>query len=369
MNHESGVYKTGTYPLLGLLVNTIGTTAALFVPLSAVTIARQDGWMALFIAGLGASYVVYIVFRLGGLYSDKTLIEYLPLILGKSGGKLLGLAYIIFFFYIGSSVIREANALFFGTGVFRLTPEFIIALLLMVTSTYAVAAGFEVICRVLSIYWLVIATMLTIFYILAIPYMDFSALKPVGEVAFLDLLKSTLIPNAYMGEVFVLAMLFPYIKTPRTVLVAGNIAIVILIYHLVLMIISMITTLGVDTTTRSLYAPFLLADIIQPIGIKAMLVSLWVLALWGKITVFQFILTDGIAKYLSIKRYHIIILPVAVIMLVFSFTFYENISDMLESIPQTFPGTALFMEYIIPTVLLIIALLKSKNIRHQQAGK
>ncbi len=360
MKQDSGIYKTDTYSIMGLLVNTVATTAALFVPLSAVKIAQQDGWMTMLIAMAGTVYLVYVVYRLGKLYSDKSFIEYLPLIIGKAGGKTLGLAYILFLFYLTSSVIREAVALFFGTGVFRLTPEFVIPLFLIVATTYAVAAGFEVICRVLSIYWIFISIVLTAFYLLALPYMDFASLLPVGEASISTLLKSTLIPQAYLGELFILAMLFPYIRTARTVLIAGNIAIVIIVFHMMFIIISMVTILGVDTPARSLYAPFFLADIIQPIGIKALLVSIWVLALWGKIVVFQFILTDGISKYLHLKQYQSIIIPVAILLLVFSFTFYQNNTDVLESIPKTFPGVALFFEYLIPTLLLIIALIKSK---------
>ncbi len=360
MKQESGIYKTDTYSIMGLLVNTVGTTAALFIPLSAVKIAQQDGWMTMLIAMLGAVYLVYVVYRLGTLYSDKIFIEYLPLIIGKAGGKILGLAYILFFFYLTSSVIREAVALFFGTGVFKITPEFVIPLFLIIATTYAVVLGFEVICRVLSIYWLVISTTLIVFYLLVFPYMDFAALLPVGEASILTLLKSAMIPQAYMGELFILAMLSPYIRTARTVLIAGNISTVIIICHMTVITISMVTILGVDTPARSLYAPFFLADIIQPIGIKALLVSIWMLALWGKIVVFQFIVTDGISKYFNLKQYQSIIIPVAILLLVFSFTFYQNNTDVLESIPRTFPGVALFFEYLIPTLLLIIALIRSK---------
>lgn len=119
---DDKIYKTGTYSITGLLVNLVGTTGVFFVASPACKIARQDGWMAPIIAALFGAYAVYIVYRLGMLFPGKTFMEFLPSILGKAAGKILGIAYVLYFFLLISSVIREALALFFGSGAYKLTP-------------------------------------------------------------------------------------------------------------------------------------------------------------------------------------------------------------------------------------------------------
>ncbi|MDD3364028.1 MAG: endospore germination permease [Syntrophomonas sp.] len=360
MKSSNGLYKTDTYSIMGLLVNLVGTTAVLFVSSSTCKIARQDGWMASIIAALYGVYVVYVVYRLGILFPGKTFMEYLPLILGKAAGKVLGVFYIIFMFYLVSSVLREAMALFYGTGAYKFTPPIVLAISFIFVTTYSVFSGFEVISRTMSIYWLVIGIVFTTTIVLAMPHMKLEALLPVGEAGLANTLKSTMIPFVYWGELFLLGMILPYAPSPRAGLIAGIAASLAITFFMTSMTVAMVTVLGVATTIRSTYAPFFLGVFIQPIGIKIFLLCMWVVAFWGKIMLIQFMISNGISQILNLKSYHYVVLPVAALVLVLSFSFYKNIPDMLTGIPQTFPGVALVFEYLIPTFLLVIALIRVK---------
>lgn len=196
--------------------------------------------------------------------------------------------------------------------------------------------------------------------LLAIPYIKLDSLLPLGEAGFATILKSTIVPSAYFGELFLLSMMLPYARSPRAAFIAGNAASILLAFFLTLLVTTMVTVLGVETTTRSIYALFFLNDFVPPIGMKVFLLSLWVVAFWGKIMLLQFITTSGISQLLELKSYNYIVIPVAALSLVLSFSFYINIPDMLTTIPLIFPGIALFFEYLIPTLLLVIALIKAK---------
>lgn len=359
MNNDD-IQKIDGFSLTWILVNLMGTTAALFIPFSAATIAGHDAWMAPFIGALYGAYAIYIVYRLANLFPGKTFFEYLPLIVGKAAGKILGLAYIVFLFYLTSSVIREFLALLYGTGTYKLTPPIVIIIIFMAATTYVVLAGIEVIGRTLGIYGLIIGTIVTIFIIMAIPYMKFDSLLPWGEAGLKAIVKGEVVGFAYRSELFLLAMILPYVRSNREGYIAANIANLLLTYFIAIIIVSMITVLGVETTKRSIYAVFFLADFVPPIGIKVFLVTTFVAAFWGKVALLQFMLNDGIAKTLALKSYHYIALPVAALLLALSFSFYKSIPEMLVSIPKTFPGVALCFGYLIPTLLLLIAWIRSK---------
>jgi len=358
--NDNHIYKIDGFSLTWILVNLMGTTAALFIPFSATTIASHDAWMAPIIGALYGAYAIFIVYRLGILFPGKTFFEYLPLIVGKVTGKILGLAYVIFLFYLTSSVIREFLALLYGTGTYRLTPPIVIVLIFMAATTYVVLAGIEVIGRTVGLYALFIGTILTLFIIMAIPYMKFDSLLPIGEAGLRVIAKGEVVGFAYRSELFLLAMILPYVRSNREGYIAANIANLLLTYFMVIIIVAMISVLGVETTSRSIYAVFFLADFVPPIGIKVFLVTTFMAAFWGKVALLQFILSDGIAKTLALKSYHYIALPVAALLVALSFNFYMNIPDLLTSIPKTFPGVALFFGYLIPTLLLLIAWVRSK---------
>jgi len=359
MNNDD-IQKIDGYSLTWILVNLMGTTAALFIPFSAATIAGHDAWMAPLVGALYGAYAIFIVYRLADLFPGKTFFEYLPLIVGKAAGKILGLAYVVFLFYLTSSVIREFLALLYGTGTYKLTPPLVIIIIFMAATTYVVLAGIEVIGRTVGIYTLIVGIIVTIFIIMAIPYMKFDSLLPWGEAGLMAIVKSEVVGFAYRSELFLLAMILPYVRSNREGYIAAQIANLLLTYFIFIIIIAMITVLGVETTRRSIYAVFFLADFIPPIGIKVFLVTTFVAAFWGKVALLQFILNDGIAKTLGLKSYHYIALPIAALLLALSFNFYKSIPEMLVSIPKTFPGVALCFGYLIPTLLLLIAWIRSK---------
>lgn len=360
MENDTRLNRIDAYELAGLMVGLVNATAVLFIAISTSKTAKHDAWMTPLLAGLGGFYLVYIIYRLGSLFPHKTLMEYLPLIVGRFAGIIIGTAYMLILVDITASVIREAVALFFGTGIFRSTPVIIVAGFLVISTTYAVSAGLEAISRTNGLYWLILLILYLIFIFLSIPVMKFEALLPVGEAGFHGVIKSSLVSFAYIGEISFMAMIYPYVKSARVWLLGGSAANLLTVLLMVITVIASITILGVNTSTRSLYAPFFIADFIQPVGMKAFLVAIWVVVLWIKIALLQYIVTSGTSQLLGLKNYSPVTIPMAIILLVFSLGFYENATDMFEGIPRTFPGHAFIFEYLLPTLLLIIAVIRTR---------
>lgn len=360
MASNVSINKFDGYTLVGLMTNLVATTAVLFIPNYVALIARQDGWIAPLIAILSGIVVIFITYRLAQLYPDKTLIEYLPLLLGNIIGKIVGFCYLLYFTYIAATVIREFISLLFGTGIFKLTPGIIVSIIFVMTTTYALYSGLEVIGRTTMIFWAPIIIAYVLFIVLAIPHMKFSVLFPVGQSGFANIMKSTILTHTYRGEFIILAMLFPHLRSQREGFIAAIIANLSITFFIVITIIACFTVMGVETTARSLYPNFVLADFIQPVGIKVVLVIIWVISFWGKVSLLQYSVTEGLSQLLGLKNHKPIIMPIAILILVFSQVFYLNTTDLFESIPNTFPGIALFFSYIIPILLLIIAMVKIK---------
>ncbi len=359
MKSESGICKIDGFMLTALLVTLVAASSVLANPHTVSRIAGHDGWMSVIIVTVSGAYLVYILYRLSLLFPGQTLIEYLPAIVGKLAGKIIGLGYLLVLIYLTATVLREALVFFYATGIFAYTPEVIVGLCMVIAVTYGVWAGLEVIARTLSFYWVGLGLIYAVFIFITIPAMQFEVLLPLGEVGWSTILQGSLGPHGFRGELFVLAMLFPYCRNSREGYKAGILANLLISVFIIITTIACIAVLGVDTTARSLYGPFFLADFVQPVGIKIFLVSVWVVSFWGKLALLQFALTDGTAQLLGLKEHRPVILPIGIIGLVFSLTFYRNVPDIFESILRTLPGMMLFFGFLIPTFLLIAASIKA----------
>ncbi len=361
MKNTKGIYKIDGYLLTALMHNLLGATLILFLPMTVVKIAGHDGWMAPIIAMIGSFYILYLIYRLSLLFPDKTLIEYLPLIVGNAVGKFVGLGYILCLFYVLTIVLKETSLLYFGTGILTLTPEIVIPTLIIIASTYAVAQGIEVIGRTYFLYYcLLITPIYLIFIIMTIPLWKMEVFLPLKEAGLLTILHGSFQAQAYLGEVVFLAMLVPYCRSSKEALISGSLGNLIAGTLTVLTIMACIAIMGVDTAARVQYSIFYLADLMQPIGLKIFLTAIWFITFWAKVSLLQFILTDGISKLLGLKEHRSIIIPIAITLLVFSLTSFPNAANVINTLVNTFPGVILFFAFLIPTFLFIIAQIKTR---------
>jgi hypothetical protein len=118
--------------------------------------------------------------------------------------------------------------------------------------------------------------------------------------------------------------------------------------------------MGAETTSRTYFSVFSLINYLETTGFKIVLATIWILVFWGKITIAQFAATGCFTQLCGFKSDRFLILPMAMMLLIFAQAFYPNNIDLFNSISMSFPGLVLFFNYIIPSVLLLIALLRFK---------
>ncbi len=359
MINGKGIYKIDGYSLVGILAALILTTIILILPLP-IRLAGNGSWITPIIAGISGAYIIYIVYRLSILYPGLAFFEYLPLIVGKAAGKIIGISYILLLFYITISVDKQTVLTFYGTGTITYTPEIVIAILFIIGTTYGVAKGIEVIARTFIIFWVVIVAAYLFILFLSMSIWNMKYFLPLGEISASAIMQGSIPLISYQSELFFLAMLIPYCRSPREAYIAGNIANLLITFEILLTIVAGVAVMGPESVARVLFLPFYLADFIKPIGLKVILVAIWSISFWCKASVLQFILTDGITKITGLKEHRPIILPIGVLLLFNWMTLNKNSSDFYTSIVDTFPGAMLFFGFLIPTFLLILAQIKAK---------
>lgn len=257
-------------------------------------------------------------------------------------------------------MISESTILFYGVALFRLTPMLAVALLGIIASSYAVFSGIESISRSIWYLWIITVVLFALAVLQIMPLAKLSALLPIGESGWKAIGEGSLLSMAFRGELLYLLIIYPFLRSRRDALAGGLVTAIILTIFISLTIVLCISIMGIEGTSRNRFSIFSLVDYLETTGIKIYLTTVWILVFWGKITLSQFAVTLGLTQLCGFKSNRALVLPVAMLMLIMSQASYPSSVELFTHVGDTFPGVALTFEYLIPTLLLLTAVIKKK---------
>lgn len=238
MNDKSYVItsKQLTYIIVGA---TIGV-GLLTLPDTVGREAKQDTWMAVGIGALLPLAGLFSITLMASRMPNLTLAEYAERVLGKWLGKLLTLFFIFYTIAYAALVARIfVNVL--KIYLFPNTPAWALVGLILALAAYLASKDVRVLGRVNElIFWE--AEVLFFSLLMAIPNIDFTFYRPVGDVGLINILKGGYQATfAFLG-MEILLVVYPLVQRKKDVFRAGvaAIGIVCAIYFAVVL-----TTLGV----------------------------------------------------------------------------------------------------------------------------
>lgn len=339
-----------------LLTNLVAATEIMFVPATASLIAGRDAWLAPAVGGLlPGIYQAFIIGALGARFPGKNLFQYLPILLTKWPGKIIGIIYILFLLETNSLIIREFGELLGGT-IMPLTPIIMFIIVLLTVCAYTLRKGLEVLARTAGVLvpFIIISFLAVILMAARIANPD--NLLPVLENGSLPVIRASVTPFGWRGELIVLAMIFPYLakrEEGRRTAVLTQLALAFIIG------INAIATTAVfgEETSRLVYPTY---SLIREVGgasfrFDALGVIVWITSLYGKIALFYYVTVLGTAQIFGLKNYRVMVMPIGVILAALSILTADNVRDLVAHISKIWPLYAVVFEYLIPTVLLLIA--------------
>jgi spore germination protein KB len=354
--------KISNRQLTLLIIITVLSTAILFLPTMVYSEAKQDSWLTMIPFVILGIIAAWIITGLGLMFKDKTIIQYSEDIVGKIPGKIIGLIYIIYFIHINSVVIREFAELFVGP-FYPDTPILFFGIGLILSSIYAVRNGIEVISRVNEIFSPLFFIAIISLFLMVLKDMDFKNLTPVLAEGFKPIIKANYVEALFVGEIFFISMLIPYINIPQKVRSSASLAVIVIGLTGSLAMISVLAVFGIHTAlleypVLSLARYISIADIIE--RMDSFIVFMWVTGVFVKVAVFHYCAVLSLAQWLNLRDYKPLVIPVGVIMLVLSLIQFENILEMTNQIKEVFPLPYFIIEIGIPAFLLLIAILRRK---------
>jgi spore germination protein KB len=234
-------------------------------------------------------------------------------------------------------------------------------IVVVLVAAYAVFSGLEVIARINEILLPIGLIILIFIAVINIPYLDLTKLLPILYDGFAPSLKGTLFIQTWMLEIVVFLQILPYIKNKKKIRISMNISIGFLGISLQVGVMT-IAVFGVALTGKLLF-PALdyvryakLGHYIQNLDISIMIV--WISGIFIKIAFSYFAGTLALAQLFGLKSYRKIIIPVGIIIVVFSTVTGRTLTDILFVLKYILPFYFLFMAMVLPCLLLLVSFLR-----------
>jgi spore germination protein KB len=329
--------------------------------------AGKDAWIAIGIATVIGTGLMYFYYSLNRLLPNKNLFEMMEYCFTRPAAIFMNFIYSVYFFFLSCRVIRDFAELI-SSAILPVTPIEVITLTFMLVIAYIVYLGLEVLGRVTEIftpYLLGLIILLAIFLVVSgaielhnVEPVLGDGLKPVIKTIFPSLISFP------FGELVVFTVILSSVtefkKSKKvsffSVLIAGG--------FLVLGSLLVLVTLGSDIV-QSANFPLLSASKRVAIGhfierIDPIVVFIMMLGIVVKSAVYFYGGLKGL-EYVFRIPYRYFIVPISMIVTTFSILTTANFAEFLDWKVTLTHYLNPPMQLAIPSVIMVILILKSKK--------
>ncbi|RSK25948.1 spore gernimation protein KC [Bacillus sp. HMF5848] len=330
--------------------------------------AKQDAWIAIFIATLiGVGIILFFSYLLSKL-PGKNLFEIFEICFGKWIGKAITILYIVYFFYIAARVIRDFGELTVSAILTHTPIEFLI-IVMMIVIIYIVYLGIEVLGRTAEVFipYLLFFVLFISVSIVFTGEFSFDRIKPILPEGVGPIIKA-IFPQLItfpFGELIVFMLLLPYVTKQKEARWASAIGVAIGGFVLVLSTFTEIATLGPVIRERSNFPLLSAAREISLLNfierVDLVIVFIVMFAIVVKVSIFFYGGLKGLEVVFN-KPYRVFALPMGMIVAYFSIvisaSYTEHIEEGLKFVPFYLH---LPMQFGIPLLLLPFVIWHSKK--------
>lgn len=354
--------KISALQMLLMLYPTIIATGILSVPSITARYAHNDFWFSPIIASVVGFMTVYIAVQLQKAYPEQTVTEYSTKIIGRIPGKVFGLL-LLFFYTESTGDITRMYSMFISNSFLPQTPEIVIIATMVLVCAFCVYGGLEVIGRVGQIIFPLFVLPIVMLAIFLTPDFKPYNILPMFEKGVLPSLKGAITPAGWFAEFFMMTFLLPYLADQKKGMKNGMLSVIGVMITLVVVNLIVLFILGTMTANK-VYPLMNVARYANIAGffenLETFVMGVWIAGVFLKTTVFFYVATLSTAQWLNLSDYRPIIWPLAILIVVFAFWGVPSSMEMTHYNVTGFPFYSIFVQFIVPLFLLIIATLKNK---------
>ena len=328
--------------------------------------AKQSAWIATMFASLAGFISLWLVGTLGLRFPRHTLPQYGEILLGKTLGKIVGGAYVLYFLVVNILVIREFSD-FLTITLMPETPGVIFNAIIVLIGAYAASKGIEVIARMAQFVLPLFLFPLVLILGMVTPNMELGKLQPFLEGGIAPVIWGSVVPASWYGEIVVLVILLPMVNKPREIKRKGALALLAALFFLTSDTLITLTIFGPDLIGDLLFPFWYLVKYIE-FGnyvqrMESLFVLVWMIGIVIKVAFFYYLVCFTTSQVLSLKGYKPILYIAALVQILGATFLFKNTPQLSEFLSHNWPPFGLLFEVGLPLILLAVAVIRRKHAR------
>ncbi|KAB3534853.1 GerAB/ArcD/ProY family transporter [Alkaliphilus pronyensis] len=346
--------------LISIMFWTIMGTAVLTLPVLIGRHAPRDAWIAAVIFIIGGLGLSLVIGALAKKFPEKDFVSCVENVFGIWIGKILIAIFFIWLLHTTSFVIWQIST-FTKISLLPRTPLLIVVLIIIIPSVYAVHNGIESVARSGQFIFLITFGTLFVLFLMNMPEVNIENLQPVFDDGFNNIIRSSLAPLAWAGEIMFILFLVPNVKQQKKITQYSMITIILI--GIGGIINEFFYTAVFGPLRQHLISPFYtLVRYISPsdfIGrYDVLFVSVNLAGNFVKLSVFMYILIFSFSKLFKKQNHRPFVLPVTIALIILTLISVEGSPQLTNFLDNVFPFYTLPILYGLPSVTLLVAKLR-----------
>lgn len=335
----------------------------LFISSSMARIAGRDAWISAIVATIIGLSTIWINNQLRVMHPDKTLIEITRLLFGKWLGTICATFYIFSAFVSGTQIIWYVGDLITTIYIPEASP-YLVNALFIIALVIALIYGLEVMFRAVTIFFYFSFPLYVCTLLFLIPNIKGENLLPIMENGIypvfsgsIPLMALSVWPTIVMNMITLNDFSDPK-KAKRSNLYGYLLGMTTAFVGVIICIL----VLGDTFTANFRYPLFILSREVN-VGIilsriEAIVVAVWLSTNLVSTFFYIYLVVKGLSQILKLDDYRNIVIPIGLIIGVFSQIIYKNVPYQIRWDTEIWPALAFTFGFAIPVVLLITTAVK-----------
>ena len=353
-------YRISAGQLIGMMFWTIMGTAVISLPVLIGLHAPRDAWAAAVLFTIGGIVLGLIVGVLANRFPRKDFVVYSQKVLGTLMGKLLILVFLVWMFHTMGLVLWQVTN-FIKISLLPKTPIAPIMAIALLPSIYVVYGGIESIARSSQVVFLPAVIILFFLVVLLIPDVNLQNLLPVFEDGAANILRASIAPIAWAGEIMFVVFLAPSINKINKTAKYSIITIALIGFGGFVNELFYTAVFGLLRQHAS--NPFYsLIRYIKPTAFieryDILFVTINLLGNFVKLSVFLYVFVLCLSQWLGMKSHRPLVLPSSVALLFSTQYFVSSPNELILFLDTVFPLYTIPLLYGFPALVLLVAVIR-----------
>lgn len=358
MKREASI---SNWQLFFFMLQTHVGVGILSLPYEVHQVAGKDGWLSILLAGFLMQIGIIVIWLLASRFPNKTLPEFLPLLVGRVISVLIIALYTLFFFMISSQTLAVFLSIT-ADWIFPSTPPVVFAVIITAITVYLIQEDIRVIARFHVLMSFLLLGVLVVF-IFMWQYLNVYYLLPIGSSGIKDITSGAQKAIFSLAGIEMLLWLFPFTQgnnKGKWKAIAGANLVVTILYTLLAL-----CALSYFSNAKLKHVPEPVIYMIKSIDLGIIerldLIFLVLWAVFSVTSIMNYLYLAAInAANLTNAKHHktavyilgLLLIPLAV---------YTNNAKSIKMLGGFISSAALSFLFIIPFFLLIVAIIRRKR--------